>query len=972
MCKMRIQIRYFLLTLSLVSTCSLFSRSFGLPEVQNYKHHAYGASNKNWQIAQSETGILYFANADGLLSFDGTYWALPSNINRLGLRSLKIVRNRIYIGSFNDIGYYEYNLANQLEYKSLMKSPELDLLGNVWNIIEFNDRLFFQGENGIAIYFNDKLEKVINAVGRFQAMQISNNRLFVIDKDRGLCEYLGNELKLIPGGELLKNKVMVAMASFGTQKMIIGTHQDGPFIFDGKVVMPWINESSALLKKANIFSIASYTNDYLVFGTIQMGVIITDINGKLVSHIGKDMGLTNNTVLSLFVDKEGNIWCGLDNGIAKIKFKSNVSFLTGYFDIGTGYDVEKIEGNYYFATNQAIYTINEQKLVNPLKDKNDFVKIPGTEGQCWSFYKDEEGILAGHNLGVLSISKSSSTKITPPSVNGVWNFKPVKYNQHLLVAGTYDGIILLEKTNKQWAFKNKIVGFNESSRLIEWQDDRTLFVAHSQKGVFRLSLNQDYSAVVKIDTIQNSDFPNNKGELTMFSHNGELYFSSASSIYTIDANSLIPKPSTLFDSFFERGKYPSMFKPDRFGNVWYFYPKRIGVLRKLEDDTYKNISEPFMPLYSQMVQVFQSVFVFDNGDTFFNIEDGFADYSRGEGSFKNGTEMPINVHLTTFKSLTDTLCYSHFQVNGQPMPQKIVPQYCYQNNSFVVQYTATMYNSEAISFSTFLEGFDKKPVEWISETTRSFTNLKEGKYTFHVKARNGIQVESISLPFVFEIKPPWYRTLFAKAIYLLLILALSYVIFKLLKKYVTRVKLKVTTSQQEEFKLKEQQFAHEALVIEKELIHLRNEKLTSEMHHKENELASLAIHVVQKRDFLSELKEQLVRITRIKEPAEFGRKVGNLIKKIDQDIENESHWEAFERTFELVHATFLDQLKLKHPDLTMREQKLCAYIRMGMSSKEIASLMNISTRAVENNRYKLRQNLGLQQNDNLADYICHL
>lgn len=960
---------YISFTLLILSIFSASSANIGLPEVYYYKNSEYGASNKNWQITQSEKGILFFANVDGLLSFDGTRWKLHSMTRELSLRSVKVIGDRIYVGSFSDIGYFEYDKTNQLEYHSLMKSPELDKLGNVWNILEYRGRIFFQGENGVAIYLNNKLDKLLPTESRFTGMQLFNEKLYIIEKDYGLCEFKDNGLVHVLGGDLLRNKPLGTVIPFGNRHLVIGTHEHGLYIYDGTELKKWECEASSTLAEANIFSGANYFGESMVFGTIQNGLYVIDSLGRIKNHVSKDMGLTNSTVLTTFIDREGNIWCGLDRGIAKIQYNSNITYLTSFFDIGTGYDMCRVDDNNYFATNQAVYQITNSKLLDPLKKKTDFKKLKGSEGQSWSIYKDQDDILVAHNHGVMLIDDDVVKRITPDDVNGVWGFKSIPEHSDKLIAGCYDGMILLEKIDGSWHYKSRIEGFEESARDFEWDNGHTLFVSHMHKGVFRLILNEELDRVIQIDTLPYISFEGNKRELSIFKHGGKIYFAGTNGLYFYDQETKRPQLTTLFTSIFPSGEFPTSYKTDSYGDVWFFYPHSLGVLRKLEDNSYKKISAPFLCLNNKLVQTFQSVFVFEQGGAFFNIDDGFARYfPRNSSERKNNLEL----FISSFKSLSDTVQYSMFMNTEGTSAQSDIPHFPYSYNSFMVEFSALSFNDMSLEYSTFLSNIDNDTTEWSSGTTRNFINLHEGSYRFSVKARSGYLIESKILNFNFVVDPPWYRSSLAKVIYLLLIVLFAYLCFKIIKKYANQIQLKTTNRERERFRLKEQQFMHEALVVEKELIRLRNDKLTSEMHYKEKELASLAIHVVQKRDFLSELKEQLLRITRVKEPTEFGRKIVNLIKKIDQDIENESHWDAFERTFELVHETFLIQLKEKHPNLSLREQKLCAFIRMGMSSKEIGSLMNISTRAVENNRYKLRQNLGLQPSDHLADYICHL
>ncbi|MFZ1735333.1 MAG: LuxR C-terminal-related transcriptional regulator, partial [Candidatus Moraniibacteriota bacterium] len=93
---------------------------------------------------------------------------------------------------------------------------------------------------------------------------------------------------------------------------------------------------------------------------------------------------------------------------------------------------------------------------------------------------------------------------------------------------------------------------------------------------------------------------------------------------------------------------------------------------------------------------------------------------------------------------------------------------------------------------------------------------------------------------------------------------------------------------------------------------------------------------------------------------------------IDQNLSSDEEWEIFEQNFAEVHEEFLNNLSILHADLTSGELKLAAYIRMDLSSKEIAPLLNISLRSVENKRYRLRKKLGLEHDDNLSSYLLKL
>ncbi|MBN2762838.1 MAG: hypothetical protein JXR41_07095, partial [Bacteroidales bacterium] len=93
---------------------------------------------------------------------------------------------------------------------------------------------------------------------------------------------------------------------------------------------------------------------------------------------------------------------------------------------------------------------------------------------------------------------------------------------------------------------------------------------------------------------------------------------------------------------------------------------------------------------------------------------------------------------------------------------------------------------------------------------------------------------------------------------------------------------------------------------------------------------------------------------------------------IDKDIKSEKHWQVFDKYFDEVHQDFAHRLKSLHPDLTPKDLRMCSYLRMNISTKEIAPLMNISVRGVEISRYRLRKKLGLGPEKNLTEYILEI
>ncbi len=944
-------------------------QKIGIPETEYFNRRQYAGATQNWDIVQGITGFMYFANNDGMLEYDGANWRTLHLVKNNIVRSVKEIGNKIYIGSFEELGYFEYDSLQHFTYTSLWDNTLPQGLGYIWDVLSWNDNVVFRSEQALVFFKNDKLVGITDAPSRFASAFVVNGLLLVHDTEVGLMEVRGDKVFPVAGGDVLINHEVTTILSLTDSKFVVGTMKEGLFLWDMQRVSKWNVECDMLLKQNNIFCGQKLKDSFFVFGTIQGGIVITDINGKVFMQIDKDKGLKNNTVLSIGIDREENIWAGLDNGIVRVNFNSSVTFLQGYYNLGTGYYIDQYQNEFYFGTNQALFTISDKKFLDPLKNKNDFVLIPGTEGQVWTLFHDQSNLLCGHHLGAFRIQNEKAIKITPQGVNGVWNFKPVQGEPNLLLSGTYQGLYCFKKQDGNWTFQNKVRGFDESSRYMEWDDQDNLWVSHGYRGVFKLRFNSDFSLVSKVDTFAKEAFPGNNFGLVLSKVRGKCVFVSADGIFKLADKDDAFERDELFNTYFAAGNFPNYLKEDSYGNIWYFYNNSVGVLRFMEDGSYTKIENPFLPLERKLVSGFEFVFVQDRQNALFGIEDGFAHYSSYD---KKNYQIPFKIHVRIFKEMSDTLSYSFNSLEANFKDSDLMPRFKFKNNTFDVSFVASFLEGSAVHYSTVLKGADAGFSDWSETNTRTFANLHEGIYRFGVKAKNSYGVETEPLYFDFEVLPPWHRTVYAKVGYVTLLIALIIVLLFFINRRVDLSKQKEKAKQIQHFRVKEEQLKNAALLSEKEIIKMRNDKLRSDMVYKEKELANSAVHLIQKNELLSDVKSRLKKLNKSQSAEVDNNELNSIIKKINRELTDENNWEVFEMHFDQVHDEFLRKIKQLHPELTQREQKLSAFIKMGMSSKEIATLMNITTRAVENNRYKLRLKLGLDQGDNLSTYIAKL
>jgi DNA-binding CsgD family transcriptional regulator len=159
---------------------------------------------------------------------------------------------------------------------------------------------------------------------------------------------------------------------------------------------------------------------------------------------------------------------------------------------------------------------------------------------------------------------------------------------------------------------------------------------------------------------------------------------------------------------------------------------------------------------------------------------------------------------------------------------------------------------------------------------------------------------------------------------------------------------------------------------EKEIVSLKNEKLEAEIIHKNAELASSAMYLVQKAELLTKLKQDLGKMYKSGNVEEIKEDLKRMMKTVDDENTVETDWNQFSMHFDSVHSNFLMVIKERFPNLSPSELKLCAYLRMNLSTKEIAQLMNISARSVEVSRYRLRKKLQLPSEVNFFSYFLSI
>jgi DNA-binding CsgD family transcriptional regulator len=934
----------------------------GLPFIKNYSSTNYKAGIQNWSMTQNEDGLLYVANNLGLLEFDGTSWTTLRIKNNTKVRSVFVAQDkRIYVGSQADFGYFYPDQDGSLTFTSLADSLQNEArdFDETWKIFGQDGLIYFCTFKNIYSYDGTKLKTIKSEFPLEISFQV-NNQLYVQEWTNGLSLVKDHSISLIENGDFFKLKRISDIISFDREQLLISTFNDGNFLYNNGLISPFrlIDNS---VKDEIINDALRLSNGDIALATQNDGIYLTDKMGGVKLHLNKDTGLIDNTVNSMFEDHQGNLWLALNNGIARVDLNSPFSIIDERMGIpGAGYTALSTEDKVYLGTNNGLY----------FWDGNQMNFVQGSSGKVYSIQKINEDYLMGHHSGAFKIEKDKAINISDQK--GAWIFKQHPIDKTKIIEGTYLGLNLLSMEPTARIEISKISGFGESSRVMEFEDS-ILWVAQGYKGVYKLKLNSDLTKV-EATQLYNSKkgFPSDV-LINVFKIANELVFSSESGFY---------KYLPAEDRFVPFAKYSDLLgyessivdmEEDELGNIYFIERSKVGVLKMTSTGNFELSTSAFNKVRGLWNDDLGNISVLDNDDILIGAREGFIHY---DPSFlvRKTNDFKVIIRQVENKGENDAVVFHGQFMDGikvtSQQNEENIKSFRFNQNSFKFDYTAIHYESEGeINYQYKLEPFDENWSDWNTVTSKEYTNLQEGDYTFKVRAKNIYNAEMEALPFSFKITPPIYRSNFAYAVYTLGSLAFLFLGFKGLDKHYKKETQELTEKQDQEIKEKEDEIESITQKSEQELIRLRNEKLKSEIHFKNQELTSSTMHLIQKNELLNQIKNTLKGYAKNESPKNLNTELNKIVKSIDKDLAKADEWQKFELNFDQVHGNFITRLKESYPKLTPQELKFSAYIRMNLNTKEIANLLNISVRGVEIGRYRIRKKFKLERQDNLSDFI---
>ena len=919
---------------------SLLTEAQELPPIQNFSSNDYNAENQNWAISQSDDKFIYVANNSGLLEFNGAEWKLYPSPNNATLRYVSVIDAKIYTGGYMEFGYWEKNEFGNLIYTSLSKDIKDDFMEeDFWKILKFDSFILFQSLKRLYIYdTNNHSFKIIES-------EISLPKLFKIKESiyyqkigEGVFKIENGKPILISNDPILQKNILVNILVINNE-LLFQTQEFGTYRFVGGALLKWEIPANKIISNLSIYSSIQLQDGTIVIGTISNGIFHLDKNGAVINSINQENGLNNNTVLSMFEDRDNNLWLALDNGISVINFNAPFSV---YNDLkgklGSVYASAIFNDKLYLGTNQGLFYKN-------VNSDEHFKFINNTYGQVWCLKVIDNTLFCGHNSGTFIVNNDSVELVS--SILGTWDIKAIK-NKNLLLQGNYNGLSVLEKKAGKWQFRNKLKGYSISSRFFELKNDKELFVNHEYNGVINVTVDKDYTQV--LNYAMDKNVPKSL-KSALVNYNNQLLYTSNQGFFKFnkDQNSFM-NDAVLSKIFNENDTYVSgkLIVDDETNTLWGFSKNSIIYLSPGKLDNVLRANKIAIPTsLRNFISGFESITHLNNRVYLFGTSRGYIKIDLDKL-----TDNDFNINIYSIQKSILNAEKSHVILNEKSEFK------CTENNLYFHYSVAEFDKYIDVNYQYQLEGMYNEWSSWSTNPEASFKNLPYGDYTFRVKAKVGDKLSENSASYSFKIKRPWYLSNLIIGFYVIFFIILIRVVHLIYKRNFNKQKRLLLLKKQREH-------AFSQLENEKVIMKLRNDKLQHEIDSKTRELASSTMSIIKKNEILNTIKSELVEV-------KDANNIKPVLKIINKNLSNTDDWEVFQEAFNNADSDFLKKVKIAHPILTPNDLRLCAYLRLNLASKEIAPLLNISARSIEIKRYRLRKKMDLPHEKSLVEYILEL
>jgi len=775
----------------------------GIPFTQNYNPDDYQAEAQNWGVVTDNRGVVYFANNNCILEFDGSRWTKISIPNNSTVRALAVDKNgTVFVGAYNELGYLSPSKSGTMKYHSLVSKIDTLYLNfeDIWKVYTTKNGVYFSSHNYLFKYNYSTIEN-INATkdnaGNLFFFTLENN-IFLGNFSKGLLKLKNQYFENFSNSNFLAEKYITSIIKKDQTNYLASTFYNGIFLFNTQQgIDTSLNdipyETNLFLKTAQILNSYKISDNLFSFSTNSNGVIFTDKNFNVIERISRFEKLMDNVVYQTTIDTNtaSPLWGALNNGISKIEYNSPYR----YFDKSFGYDgsvvdIIKFKDTIFLATNVGVFYLDFEnnfpifKKIDLIQDKPDL--------EAWNLEiiqnNNVQKLAVATNFGVFFIDnkKAEQLLIDNNIDSSLISTRYIKQsNNDELLLGLENGFFILTQNNTTW--EKKYASPNKYEfRSISQDADNNIWCGTHYNGIIKIDNNYN-------ETIYGIDkgLTDLKEPIVSFINN-ELIIASPEGLfyYSPDNDTIIPY--TKFGQNFNTNDEGYYVFCEKNQNIWFScYGDGYEEIKQVNfSDNNKLTYTPYKRINFKGIQ---ALYTDDEGIVWIGTPDAVYSYNT---NFRKNYNIKFNTLIRKVYLKNDSVLFNgtNFSDYGQDsimlvssnQPDELIKTLRYSENTITIEWSATFFENEQENlFSYKIEGFDKDWSKWTTETKYVYTNLPEGEYIFKVKSKNVYDIEGTTAEYKFTILPPWYRTIYAFISYIIFSI---FIIFIIIKWYTRKLK----------------------------------------------------------------------------------------------------------------------------------------------------------------------------------------
>jgi signal transduction histidine kinase/DNA-binding response OmpR family regulator len=748
----------------------------GRPLVRTYQPIEIGGGSQTWCILQDRRGVLYFGVNSAVLEFDGASWRrIPVAATGAAVRSMAIDdTGRIYVGSVGTFGYLEPDATGALRFASLIDRLPGDApaFNDVWRTFITKDGVWFQTARALFRWANGAMT-VVRPASVFNRASLVNGQVYLTTPETGLNVIEGTTLKPLPGLDALKGEPYPILLPYDQKRVLVGTRRDGLFLYDGRALSRFTTDFDPVFRSAELYRGIVLPDQTFALTTADAGLVILDRNGRRVIAANRGNGLPSDTVYFAMQDREGALWLGLDNGIARVETPSPLSYFGQADGLGSAVlAAVRFDGRLLLAHQSGAAYLAPSSNLTPAH----FEKIVGVGVQCWAFERMADprvgpaALAAACGDGLFEVAGTRATPIKAPS--------DLSFRPNALTISTvdptrlwiplFDGLASFRRVAGKWIDEGRVEGVADEVRSLFENPDGSLWAGTAGKGVLRLTPESRPGPNVprpamRVEHFGEADglppggvFVTRVGDLPIFSAGFEdphfVRFDEQSRRFARDRTlDGIVGVNPVFDAAITG-------QPD--GRLYLNRGRQTVVLRRKPDGTWDVDRSTFARLGSTPLT---GLFPDAGGVAWLQFGDGR--FVRFDTSRQTDTPVGFPVLVRRVSGVHDRALFA----GGSAIPAGT--QLAAASNALRFEFSAPTYIDEsATEYQSRLDGLDTEWSAWTRQPQREYTNLGLGEYHFRVRARSVTGTVGDEAIYAFTILPPWYRTWWAYGGYLALAL----------------------------------------------------------------------------------------------------------------------------------------------------------------------------------------------------------